>query len=110
MCCPGVTSRGLAFYTLGWDFCLETDPDVWKFSLELKPASLPYFCGLRWALISCFLSRAPQCDPPLEVTDLFVDIQDGKILMALLEVLSGRNLVRMLQKDQEEPKHRGDPC
>ncbi|KAH0521075.1 Calmin [Microtus ochrogaster] len=33
------------------------------------------------------------CDPPLEVTDLFVDIQDGKILMALLEVLSGRNLL-----------------
>ncbi|EFB15257.1 hypothetical protein PANDA_009267, partial [Ailuropoda melanoleuca] len=34
-----------------------------------------------------------QCDPPLEVKDLFVDIQDGKILMALLEVLSGRNLL-----------------
>lgn len=47
---------------------------------------------------------APQCDPPLEVTDLFVDIQDGKILMALLEVLSGRNLVRTLQ--EEEVRHR----
>nr|XP_020037989.1 calmin isoform X2 [Castor canadensis] len=34
-----------------------------------------------------------KCDPPLEVTDLFVDIQDGKILMALLEVLSGQNLL-----------------
>ncbi|XP_005390440.1 PREDICTED: calmin isoform X2 [Chinchilla lanigera] len=34
-----------------------------------------------------------KCDPPLEVTDLFVDIQDGKILMALLEVLSGRSLL-----------------
>ncbi|XP_031211402.1 calmin isoform X2 [Mastomys coucha] len=34
-----------------------------------------------------------KCDPPLEVTDLFVDIQDGKVLMALLEVLSGRNLL-----------------
>ncbi|XP_045417303.1 calmin isoform X2 [Lemur catta] len=34
-----------------------------------------------------------KCNPPLEVTDLFVDIQDGKILMALLEVLSGRNLL-----------------
>uniref|UniRef100_A0A452FCP5 Calmin n=1 Tax=Capra hircus TaxID=9925 RepID=A0A452FCP5_CAPHI len=33
-----------------------------------------------------------KCNPPLEVKDLFVDIQDGKILMALLEVLSGRNL------------------
>ncbi|XP_054423043.1 calmin isoform X2 [Pteronotus mesoamericanus] len=34
-----------------------------------------------------------KCSPPLEVKDLFVDIQDGKILMALLEVLSGRNLL-----------------
>ncbi|XP_045864177.1 calmin isoform X2 [Meles meles] len=35
-----------------------------------------------------------KCSPPLEVKDLFVDIQDGKILMALLEVLSGRNLLQ----------------
>ncbi|KAG8514319.1 Calmin [Galemys pyrenaicus] len=34
-----------------------------------------------------------KCNPPLEVKDLFVDIQDGKILMALLEVLSGRDLL-----------------
>uniref|UniRef100_A0A5F5PTQ3 Calmin n=1 Tax=Equus caballus TaxID=9796 RepID=A0A5F5PTQ3_HORSE len=34
-----------------------------------------------------------KCDPRLEVKDLFIDIQDGKILMALLEVLSGRNLL-----------------
>ncbi|XP_070333987.1 calmin isoform X1 [Odocoileus virginianus] len=34
-----------------------------------------------------------KCNPPLEVKDLFIDIQDGKILMALLEVLSGRNLL-----------------
>uniref|UniRef100_G1P1G2 Calmin n=1 Tax=Myotis lucifugus TaxID=59463 RepID=G1P1G2_MYOLU len=34
-----------------------------------------------------------KCDPPLEVKDLFIDIQDGRILMALLEVLSGRNLL-----------------
>ncbi|CAM5123018.1 unnamed protein product [Eretmochelys imbricata] len=34
-----------------------------------------------------------KCNPPLEVKDLFVDIQDGKILMALLEVLSGQNLL-----------------
>uniref|UniRef100_A0A8D0LAN0 Calponin-homology (CH) domain-containing protein n=1 Tax=Sphenodon punctatus TaxID=8508 RepID=A0A8D0LAN0_SPHPU len=32
-----------------------------------------------------------KCNPLLEVKDLFVDIQDGKILMALLEVLSGHN-------------------
>ncbi|XP_078191827.1 calmin isoform X6 [Callithrix jacchus] len=34
-----------------------------------------------------------KCNPPIEVKDLFIDIQDGKILMALLEVLSGRNLL-----------------
>ncbi|XP_042301794.1 calmin isoform X3 [Sceloporus undulatus] len=34
-----------------------------------------------------------KCSPPLEVKDLLVDIKDGKILMALLEVLSGQNLL-----------------
>ncbi|KFV18293.1 Calmin, partial [Tauraco erythrolophus] len=34
-----------------------------------------------------------QCKPPLKVRDLFIDIQDGKILMALLEVLSGQKLM-----------------
>ncbi|XP_001375648.1 calmin isoform X1 [Monodelphis domestica] len=34
-----------------------------------------------------------KCNPPLEVKDLFIDIQDGKILMALLEVLSGQSLL-----------------
>uniref|UniRef100_A0A8D0KRE3 Calponin-homology (CH) domain-containing protein n=1 Tax=Strix occidentalis caurina TaxID=311401 RepID=A0A8D0KRE3_STROC len=33
-----------------------------------------------------------KCKPPLKVKDLFIDIQDGKILMALLEVLSGQKL------------------
>ncbi|XP_053553476.1 calmin [Bombina bombina] len=34
-----------------------------------------------------------KCNPPLEVKDLFVDIQDGKVLMALIEVLTGQNLL-----------------
>ncbi|KAK9409462.1 calmin [Crotalus adamanteus] len=34
-----------------------------------------------------------KCSPPLEVKDLLLDIKDGKILMALLEVLSGQNLL-----------------
>ncbi|XP_063803687.1 calmin isoform X2 [Pseudophryne corroboree] len=34
-----------------------------------------------------------KCSPPMEVKDLFVDIQDGKMLMALLEVLTGQNLL-----------------
>lgn len=38
----------------------------------------------------------PQRDPPIEVHDLFTEIQDGKILMALLEELSGCRLVRIM--------------
>ena len=40
-------------------------------------------------MICCF-----QRDPPVAVRDLFTDIQDGRILMALLEELSGCKLVR----------------
>lgn len=45
------------------------------------------------------VSLLSQCSPPLEVKDLLVDIKDGKILMALLEVLSGQNLVCGFLKD-----------
>ncbi|KAK9956186.1 hypothetical protein ABG768_013936 [Culter alburnus] len=34
-----------------------------------------------------------RCEPPLQVNNLFTDIQDGKVLMALLEELSGCNLL-----------------
>ncbi|XP_066532320.1 uncharacterized protein clmnb [Hoplias malabaricus] len=34
-------------------------------------------------------SHLKRCDPPLQVDDLFSDLQDGWILMALLEELSG---------------------
>uniref|UniRef100_A0A8P4GD73 Calponin-homology (CH) domain-containing protein n=1 Tax=Dicentrarchus labrax TaxID=13489 RepID=A0A8P4GD73_DICLA len=44
----------------------------------------------RW--MNVFLQRR---DPPVEVHDLFTDIQDGRILMALLEELSGCKLVRV---------------
>lgn len=33
--------------------------------------------------------------PPLVVTDLFEDIKDGVMLLALLEVLSGQKLVSL---------------
>uniref|UniRef100_A0A8C2XMR5 Calmin n=1 Tax=Cyclopterus lumpus TaxID=8103 RepID=A0A8C2XMR5_CYCLU len=47
-----------------------------------SPFSLPFFFSLHF-----------QCDPPIEVNDLFRDIQDGHILMALLEELSGCKLL-----------------
>ncbi|XP_039547994.1 calmin isoform X2 [Pimephales promelas] len=34
-----------------------------------------------------------RCDPPLQVNNLFTDVQDGKVLMALLEELSGCNML-----------------
>ncbi|CAL8394139.1 unnamed protein product [Arctogadus glacialis] len=37
-------------------------------------------------------SHLAKCQPPLVVTDLFEDIKDGVILLALLEVLSGQSL------------------
>lgn len=45
-----------------------------------------------------------QCNPPVQVHDLFTDIQDGRILMALLEELSGCKLVRKtsIQKKKEK--------
>ncbi|XP_022606168.1 calmin isoform X1 [Seriola dumerili] len=39
-----------------------------------------------------------KCDPPIEVQDLFRDIQDGRILMALLEELSGCKLLHGFKK------------
>ncbi|KAF2986255.1 hypothetical protein EK904_009784 [Melospiza melodia maxima] len=42
-------------------------------------------------IMGLFLHKV--CKPPLKVKDLFIDIQDGKILMALLEVLSGQKLM-----------------
>uniref|UniRef100_UPI0037E7B9BB calmin isoform X2 n=1 Tax=Semicossyphus pulcher TaxID=241346 RepID=UPI0037E7B9BB len=39
-----------------------------------------------------------KCDPPIEVQDLFRDIQDGHILMALLEELSGCKLLHGFKK------------
>ncbi|XP_076027620.1 uncharacterized protein clmna [Genypterus blacodes] len=39
-----------------------------------------------------------KCDPPIEVQDLFGDIQDGRILMALLEELSGCKLLHGFKK------------
>lgn len=44
---------------------------------------------------------AVQCNPRMEVRDLFRDIQDGKILMALLEELSGCKLVRIIIRFSE---------
>ncbi|KAF6732742.1 Calmin [Oryzias melastigma] len=40
-----------------------------------------------------------KCDPPIQIQDLFRDIQDGFILMVLLEELSGCKLVKLVSID-----------
>ncbi|KAL6485876.1 hypothetical protein MHYP_G00052680 [Metynnis hypsauchen] len=47
-------------------------------------------------------SRLKRCDPPLQVDDLFTDVQDGKILMALIEELSG---CKMLDRFRPSTHH-----
>ncbi|XP_078797227.1 uncharacterized protein clmna isoform X3 [Oryzias latipes] len=39
-----------------------------------------------------------KCDPPIQIQDLFQDIQDGFILMVLLEELSGCKLIQGFKK------------
>uniref|UniRef100_A0A8C6QIU1 Calponin-homology (CH) domain-containing protein n=1 Tax=Nannospalax galili TaxID=1026970 RepID=A0A8C6QIU1_NANGA len=81
--------------TLEWDWFQREEligqiSDIRVQNLQVERENVQKRTFTRW--INLHLEK---CDPPLEVTDLFVDIQDGKILMALLEVLSGRNLVCM---------------
>ncbi|XP_023378719.1 calmin [Pteropus vampyrus] len=80
------------------DLCVET-PDkiaqvqdmLWDWTVaagQVERENVQKRTFTRW--INLHLEK---CNPPLEVNDLFIDIQDGKILMALLEVLSGKNLL-----------------
>ncbi|KAL7888646.1 hypothetical protein AOLI_G00036200 [Acnodon oligacanthus] len=47
-------------------------------------------------------SRLKRFEPPLQVDDLFADVQDGKILMALIEELSG---CKMLDRFRPSTHH-----
>ncbi|XP_067848190.1 calmin-like [Heptranchias perlo] len=62
--------------------------DIRVQNLQVERVSTQKRTFTRW--INFHLDR---CNPPLEVRDLFLDVQDGKILMALLEVLSGQRLM-----------------
>ncbi|XP_070705476.1 uncharacterized protein clmnb [Pempheris klunzingeri] len=63
-----------------------SDEDVQQLQDEMTAVQRRTFT--RW--MNVFLHR---CNPPVEVRDLFTDIQDGRILMALLEELSGCKLL-----------------
>ncbi|XP_067894636.1 calmin-like [Heterodontus francisci] len=62
--------------------------DIRVQNLQVERVSTQKRTFTRW--INFHLDR---CNPPLQVKDLFQDMQDGKILMALLEVLSGHRLM-----------------
>jgi len=47
----------------------------------------------RYLKVKCYFFLPMQCNPPLVVSDLFEDVKDGVMLLALLEVLSGHKLV-----------------
>ncbi|XP_071334749.1 uncharacterized protein clmnb isoform X2 [Trachinotus anak] len=75
---------------VNWDsqkkFGEISDQCVQQCQDERKAVQKRTFTG--W--MNVFLQR---CDPPVEVHDLFTDIQDGRILMALLEELTGCKLL-----------------
>ncbi|KAG7261597.1 hypothetical protein CRUP_010013 [Coryphaenoides rupestris] len=66
----------------------EEAPGQRTLSLQDEKTAVQKRTYTRW--MNVFLKR---CDPPVEVQDLFVDVQDGRVLMALLEELSGCKLV-----------------
>lgn len=62
--------------------------DIRVQNLQVERENIQKRTFTRW--INLHLEK---CEPPLEVHDLFLDIQDGKVLMALLEVMSGQRLL-----------------
>ncbi|CAO2587372.1 Clmn [Lemmus lemmus] len=88
---PARRARSMAAQEWDWfqrEELIGQISDIRVQNLQVERENVQKRTFTRW--INLHLEK---CDPPLEVTDLFVDIQDGKILMALLEVLSGRNLL-----------------
>ncbi|XP_038678284.1 calmin-like isoform X2 [Scyliorhinus canicula] len=67
--------------------------DIRVQNLQVERVSTQKRTFTRW--INFHLDR---CNPPLKVKDLFQDMQDGKILMALLEVLSGQRLMHQYKR------------
>ncbi|XP_078090628.1 uncharacterized protein clmna [Mustelus asterias] len=78
---------------LEWDWFQREElighiSDIRVQNLQVERVSTQKRTFTRW--INFHLDR---CNPPLKVKDLFQDMQDGKILMALLEMLSGQRLM-----------------
>ncbi|XP_028677982.1 calmin-like [Erpetoichthys calabaricus] len=78
-----------------WDDWFEREEfigqisDIRVHNLQVEREIVQKRTFTRW--MNLYLER---CNPPLSVMDLFLDIQDGKILMALVEELSGCKLLQ----------------
>lgn len=67
--------------------------DIRVQNLQVERESVQKRTFTRWMNL-----HLEKCNPPVEVNDLFRDIQDGHILMALLEELSGCKLLHGFKK------------
>lgn len=67
--------------------------DIRVQNLQVERESVQKRTFTRWMNL-----HLEKCNPPIEVNDLFRDIQDGHILMALLEELSGCKLLHGFKK------------
>ncbi|XP_008294507.1 calmin [Stegastes partitus] len=83
----------------GWEDWFEREEFIGQISdirvqnLQVEREMVQKRTFTRW--INLHLEK---CDPPIEIQDLFQDIQDGRILMALLEELSGCKLLHGFKK------------
>lgn len=83
----------------GWEDWFEREEFIGQISdirvqnLQVERELVQKRTFTRW--INLHLEK---CDPPIEVHDLFQDIRDGRILMALLEELSGCKLLHGFRK------------
>ncbi|XP_037551061.1 calmin [Nematolebias whitei] len=83
----------------GWEDWFEREEFIGQISdirvqnLQVEREGVQKRTFTRWMNL-----HLEKCDPPLQVQDLFQDIQDGHILMALLEELSGCRLLHSFKK------------
>ncbi|KAI4873283.1 hypothetical protein NFI96_024429, partial [Prochilodus magdalenae] len=97
--CP----QDAAHRTLPTGRCPTPTPRQCHCSAENDPPPTYYLlCGGPVGVLTIEEQGPGPCDPPLQVEDLFRDVQDGKILMALTEELSG---CKMLDRFRPSTHH-----
>lgn len=96
---PGILSSKLQMAGHEWEDWFEREELIGQISdirvqnLQVERESVQKRTFTRWMNL-----HLEKCYPPIEVNDLFRDIQDGHILMALLEELSGCKLLHGFKK------------